>query len=116
MLDLSRLSFKFAKSMPETPHWYVVRSAANEADYVALFHVIQAKGVPEKFAARRYRYWYPGDGWKYWAMTTDVQYSHVINRAKDGAASNEAPGGRKGQKTGEQGASFEAPWRGPDRR
>ena len=84
--DLSRLEFRFAKTMPETPHWYVVRSTANEADYVALFHVIQEKGVPEKFGARRYRYWYPGDGWKYWTMTTDVQHSHVINRAKIAAA------------------------------
>jgi hypothetical protein len=89
-LDLSRLTFKFAKSMPETPHWYVVRTPANEADYIALFHVIQEKGVPEKFGARKYRYWRPGDGFKYWAMTTDAQHSHVINRAKDGAASNEA--------------------------
>jgi hypothetical protein len=91
MLDLSRLSFKFAKSMPETPHWYVVRSAANEADYAALFHVIQAKGVPEKFGARKYRYWRPGDGFKYWAMTTDVQHSHVINRAKIDAEKGGAP-------------------------
>jgi uncharacterized protein (DUF4415 family) len=81
-LDLSRLTFKFAKTMPETPHWYVVRTRANEADYVALFHTIQEKGVPEKFGARRYRYWRPGDGFKYWAMTTNVKQSHVINRAK----------------------------------
>jgi hypothetical protein len=80
-LDLSRLAFKFAKTMPTTPHWYVVRSPANEADYVALFHTIQEHGVREKFGKRRYRYWYSGD-WKYWAMTTDVRYSRIINRAK----------------------------------
>jgi hypothetical protein len=62
-LDLSRLAFKFAKTMPTTPHWYVVRSPANEADYVALFHTIQEHGVREKFGKRRYRYWYSGD-WK----------------------------------------------------
>jgi uncharacterized protein (DUF4415 family) len=81
-LDLSRLTFKFAKTMPETPHWYVVRTRANEADYVALFHTIQEKGVDERFGKRRYRYWRPGDGFKYWAMTADVTQSHVINRAK----------------------------------
>ena len=68
--------------MPETPHWYVVRSPANEADYVALFHAIREKGVDERFGSRRYRYWYPGDGFKYWTMTTDVRRSHIINRAK----------------------------------
>ena len=82
-LDLSRLTFSLAKTMPETPHEYVVRSEENEADYRALFHIIQEKGVAEKFGKRRYRYWYPGDGWKYWTMTTDVKRSHVINRAED---------------------------------
>jgi len=80
--DLSRLTFKFAKTMPEIPHWYVVRSAENEADYVALFRTIQRDGVSEKFGRARYRYWYAGDGWKYWAMTTDVTKSQIINRAK----------------------------------
>ena len=55
---------------------------ANEADYVALFHTIRREGVDEKFGKARYRYWYPGDGFKYWTMTTDVKQSHVINRAK----------------------------------
>jgi hypothetical protein len=82
MVDLSRLTFKFAKTMPDIPHVYVVRSPENEADYVALFHIIQEKGVDERFGKRRYRYWRPGDGFKYWTMTTDVKRSHVINRAK----------------------------------
>jgi hypothetical protein len=68
--------------MAETPHWYVVRSAENEADYVMLFRAIAREGVNEKFGGRVYRYWYPGDGFKYWAMTTDVKQSHIINRAK----------------------------------
>jgi hypothetical protein len=80
--DLSRLTFKFAKTMPETPHEYVVRSAENEADYVALFRTVQRDGVNERFGGRRYRYWYPGDGWKYWTMTTDLAQSKIINRAK----------------------------------
>jgi hypothetical protein len=80
-LDLSRLEFRFAKRMPEVPHSYVVRTPANESDYVALFDTIRRDGVDEPFAGRNYRYWYR-DGWKYWAMTTDVARSHVINRAE----------------------------------
>ena len=80
--DLSRLTFKFAKTMPGTPHEYVVRSAENEADYVALFRTVRREGVDEKFGGRSYRYWYPGDGWKYWTMTDDVTKSQIINRAK----------------------------------
>jgi hypothetical protein len=79
-LDLSRLTFKFAKRMPDIPHEYVIRSAENEADYVALFDTIQRDGVYEKFGKRRYRYWYAGDH-KYWTMTTDAKQSRVINRA-----------------------------------
>jgi hypothetical protein len=51
-----------------------------------LFHIIQAKGVAEKFGSRRYRYWRPGDGFEYWTMTADVKHSHVINRARIKAA------------------------------
>ena len=84
-LDLSRLEFRFAKRMPEVPHWYVVRTPANEGDYVQLFHVIQEKGANERFGSRNYRYW-AHDGWRYWAMTTNVAQSHVINRARIKAA------------------------------
>jgi hypothetical protein len=81
-VDLSRLTFVFAKTMPTTPHEYVVRTPENEADYVALFRAVREHGVDERFQKRRYHYWYAGDGWKYWAMTTDEQQSRIINRAK----------------------------------
>ena len=68
--------------MPETPHEYVVRTPKNEADHVELFHTIWREGVSEKFGSRNYRYWYPGDGWKYWAMTTELAKSRIINRAR----------------------------------
>jgi hypothetical protein len=79
---LSRLTFKFAKTMPDTPHFYVVRSPENEADYVALWNAWRKDGVDEKWNGRKYRYWYAGDGWKYWAMTYDQSKSVIINRAK----------------------------------
>jgi hypothetical protein len=31
---------------------------------------------------RKYQYWYPGDGWKYWCMTSDNRQSRVLNRAR----------------------------------
>jgi hypothetical protein len=79
---LSRLTFKFAKTMPENPHEYVVRKPENEADYVTLFQTCRREGQDEKFQGRTYRYWYPGDGWKYWTMTSDIRQSQIINRAK----------------------------------
>jgi hypothetical protein len=61
-------------------HEYTVRSPATEADYIALFEVIQRSGVFERWAGRRKRYLYPGDGRKYWAMTTHEPSSRVLNR------------------------------------
>ena len=68
--------------MPECPHEYVVRTPENEAAYVALFNLIIEHGVHETWRRQRYQYWYPGDGWKYWRMTTDIRQGRVLNRAR----------------------------------
>jgi len=81
-VNFDNLTFVFAKTMADTPHWYVRRTPANEPDYVGLFYAILKLGRVEKWRGRRYRYWYPGDGYKYWAMTSDVRLSQIINRAK----------------------------------
>jgi integrase len=76
------LTFRFARTMPDIPHEYVVRSPENEAEYVQLFHTIEQNGVWEMFGGRRYQYWYPGDGFRYWRMHKLLAKSTVINRAK----------------------------------
>jgi hypothetical protein len=87
---IATLPFRFAKTMPDNPHEYTVRSAATEEAYVQLFQAIQEHGTPELYQGRRYRYLRPGDGWKYWAMTSAVGQSRIINRAK---VTDEAPAG-----------------------
>jgi hypothetical protein len=49
-----------------------------------LFETIKAHGVRELAPSgkNRNRYLYPGDGHKYWAMTSAVWHSRIINRAK----------------------------------
>jgi hypothetical protein len=79
---LDRLTFKFAKTMPQIPHFYTVRTAENEADFVALFHTIRQNGLDERWGRRTFRYWYAGDGFKYWAMPDDLPRCQIINRAK----------------------------------
>jgi hypothetical protein len=45
--------------MPGIPHWYVVRTRANEDEYVRLFHRIAEEGIWEEWKdGRRYQYWY----------------------------------------------------------
>jgi hypothetical protein len=84
------LTWRFARTMPHTPHEYVVRSPDNEADFVALFETINKHGRWGTFRGNRYRYWHPGDGFRYWTLTSDLNFSrlsHIINRARiDGAA------------------------------
>ena len=82
-INFENLKFVFAKTMPEIPHYYVKRTPENERDYVALFNAIMKDGVVEKWRGKPYRYWYRGDGYKYWAMTSALGgQSLVINRAE----------------------------------
>jgi hypothetical protein len=79
---IERLVLFFAKTMPDEPHEYVVKTLANEADYTGLFTAIREHGAWERYGKRRYRYLRPGDGWKYWIMTSQVGHSRIINRAR----------------------------------
>ena len=82
LVIISQLQFRVAKTMPEIPHEYTVRKPETEAAYVALFSAIMERGVCEHWAGRSKQYLYPGDGWKYWAMTTELRESRVINRMR----------------------------------
>jgi hypothetical protein len=79
--QLMTLQFRFAKTMADLPHWYVVRSRDNEQEYVELFQKIGEHGVWEQFQGKAYLYYYPGDGYRYWRMTNDLDKSQIINRA-----------------------------------
>jgi hypothetical protein len=81
-MDLAGLKFVPAKTMPNNPHEYVVRNAANQEAYEALYHAVRDKGVWEKFGrGRYYLYLYMG-GYKYWVMNEDLEKSCVINRCR----------------------------------
>jgi hypothetical protein len=79
---IGRLTFRVAKTMPEIPHEYTVRNPESEDAYVALFKAIMERGTFERWKGRKRRYLYPGDGRKYWAMTTSQPHSRVINRMR----------------------------------
>lgn len=79
LATVARLTFQFAKTTPETPHEYTTRKAENEVDYVRLYQAIKDHGHWEKWG--KYRYLYPGDGWRYWNMGPP-QWSRILNRAR----------------------------------
>jgi hypothetical protein len=74
------LTWTFAKTMPHIPHWYIVRSPANETIYAELFNAIHERGYTAKFGSAKYKYLELGDGFKYWAMTTNLAVSKILNR------------------------------------
>jgi len=79
--EFPALKFRFAKTLPDSPHFYVVRSAENNAEYEALFRMIEQQGVWEEWKGKPYQYLYLG-AYKYWRMTEDITQSTAINRAR----------------------------------
>ena len=68
---IARLEFVFAKTMPHMPHEYTVRKkAADDRDYVALYKAIMFDGTVQRYRGKAARYLYPGDGWRYWSMSS----------------------------------------------
>jgi hypothetical protein len=77
---IGRLPWRAARPQPWGLHEYTVRGPETEADYVLLFETIQRDGVFERWKGRKKRYLYPGDGRKYWSMTTHLPSTRIINR------------------------------------
>jgi hypothetical protein len=78
-------TWTFAKTMAHIPHYWTRNEATcfvPDASYVALFNAIHAHGVNQRFGKYTYRHLYPANGRKYWAMTSNVTYSNILNRAR----------------------------------
>ena len=72
----------FAKTMPETPHFYTLRRTwSDEKKFESIVEYIREQGIKEKFEGKEYIYLYLGD-FKYWTMGEAVKDTILINRAK----------------------------------
>lgn len=90
--ELKKLTFQFATTLADDPHEYVKRTSENEELYVRLWENWKKFGVWGTWdgpkGPRRYKYWYPGDGFRYWAMSTTIHpvesrwASKIINRTR----------------------------------
>ena len=77
-------TWTFAKTMPECPHWYIVRGkTADDETYFAMFRAIEERGVWREWNGTPQQYLHPGDGYYYWKMTDDIEESIIINRASE---------------------------------
>ena len=93
-IDLDILEFiktsrwRFAKTMPQWPHEYVVRNWRPEKEKVfeRFIMVIRDQGYDAPFLDdATYRY-LEIDGWKYWTMGEAPNETTIINRARVEAA------------------------------
>jgi hypothetical protein len=77
-------NWKFAKSMPNTPHWYIVREECNDADFVKFVEYIKDNGYPKKFFRSTFTYLDIGN-YSYWSMRDPIEIApnmpRIINRA-----------------------------------
>lgn len=73
-------SFVFAKTMPENPHWYLVRSnVRSDSEYVSFLRTIKAMGYDVDFGGRNYRC-LDVAGHTYWHMQCDERVTIILNR------------------------------------
>ncbi len=73
----------FAKTMPESPHWYIVRSEENEDNFVALVKYIRENGYQAYYGdfARPFTY-LEYNSYRYWTMGNPLPKTTIINRAE----------------------------------
>jgi len=77
---IQKHDWTFAKSMPKTPHWYVVRENCNEQEFLDFVVYIREHGEPRKFWRSTYIYLDIG-AYTYWTMGSPLDITRIINRA-----------------------------------
>ena len=78
---LQAADWQFAKTMPETPHWYTLRRTwLQSADFERAVRIIRKYGYTAYFRGRPYVY-LDIDDMQYWTMGAPVRETTLINRA-----------------------------------
>lgn len=73
--------WRFASTMSDCPHWYVVRDKTfEEADFLKFVHQIRAFGYDSRWFKLTNRY-LDFNGFKYWTMGFVENVTIIINRA-----------------------------------
>ena len=77
---LEKSEWVFAKTMPETPHFYTLkRTWEDKKQFESVVVYIRKHGIKEEFAGKQYTYLYLGN-FKYWTMGEAIKDTILINR------------------------------------
>lgn len=73
--------WRFASTMTDNPHWYILERDYAGAEFGALCDRIDRSGQVGRFRGHDYRYLILGDGFFYWVMPSiGNKAGRVINR------------------------------------
>jgi len=78
---IDSFDWTFAKTMPDKPHWYIVKKNVDRKAYEKLFRFIYDHHTIEWFEGFSYKTVRLGE-YKYWIMDDDIDASYIINRAR----------------------------------
>lgn len=73
------MRWTFAKTMPENPHYYIVKREQNSIDYDRLYWYIFDHPTLVEYEGYKYKTAIIGER-MYWIMTDDFNESRIINR------------------------------------
>jgi len=73
-------SWTFAKTMPESPHWYIHKRNTSDFDiFIDVVRYIQQNGLSSRYEGSTYTYLVLDD-YKYWTMGSLPEETTIINR------------------------------------
>ncbi len=82
---IAKHEWKFAKTMPWVPHFYINRMKLNPEDKLEFDWFVEKSreyGVLATWGKHQPKpYWYI-DEWKYWTMMAPVEETFILNRAR----------------------------------
>lgn len=78
---ISQECWTFAKTMPQWPHWYLVRANCDDDTFSKFVSFIYTNGHVRAWHDREFTY-LDIDDYSYWTMGNPVDQTTIINRAK----------------------------------
>lgn len=75
--------WKFAKTMPQVPHHYVVRENVDSDGFSAAVQFVRKHGYQAVWGRRTFVY-FDHEGYRYWSMGAPMERTIILNRARIG--------------------------------
>ena len=83
-LDLGIVKWTYAKTMPDCPHFYIVKKPDIEKTFEKTVEYLRTFGCTDYFYDKSGIYLYLGIYWKIWTMGAPIKETTIINIAYRG--------------------------------